>query len=145
MIVVKNITIEVLRAFGLILTDKDRVSAPFVQPQRKRKPVKQILAENVEYDQRGKPWIVEETGNGMTFDLLTDRNTKKLKSDVEIREVQQAIQAGLNEKKYRKLKPYWAQGFSAAKCANIHKNERGYSRRTVEKYWSFFNGVSPSR
>lgn len=37
------------------------------------------------------------------------------------------------------LKPYWVGGYSAYKASKQFPGKRGYSQRTIEKYWAAFN------
>lgn len=43
--------------------------------------------------------------------------------------------------KYAELKSVWAKGLSAAQAAQIYTGRRGYSLRTIEKFWSVFNSI----
>lgn len=49
---------------------------------------------------------------------------------------------GLDKERYMKLKPIWAAGVSAQVAARSFRGKRGYSSRTLDKFWSAFSEAS---
>jgi hypothetical protein len=46
---------------------------------------------------------------------------------------------GLDKERYMTLKPFWASGVSAQAAARNFRGKRGFSSRTLDKYWAAFS------
>lgn len=136
----------ILQAAGLSLHDSERTPAPFqkkIEPKQKIPKQVQQDADNIQRDSLERPWYMKEEQREdeiteIEFKLITEAEAKNNR-EVSREELERLIGTDLKVTKYRELKKYWAKGMSAAKTAELFKNEYGYSTRTIEKYWSQFN------
>lgn len=116
------------------------IDHPFVVKKRQTQKTKQVKPDNIAYDARNRAYVRTETEDGFEDKIWQgesgQRTDQMLKFDIDI-----CVERGLNEVKYKEMKVYWANEYSAAKVAQLMKGKRGYSVSTLDKYWSAMNHV----
>ena len=148
-----------IRKFTTILLDifVPEISATtvFQGEQKKVKPVKVARPDNYEFHY-GKVFGRQDTQKGFEIELYDDKTNDRTAvvttRDVDVmnernKKSKELKRNGksviiLTDAKYKELKPFWADGLSAAEIANKMSHKKGYSRRIVEAYVAAFNEAS---
>lgn len=90
----------------------------------------------------GRPFLqVEDTINMIVEDTIYRGGAGR---DAVIRAIDKRVifDMGLDETKYRELKPMWAAGMSSSKASQQFHGKRGYKPRTLDNYWRAFSVAS---
>lgn len=134
-----------LKSIGLIYDpDTDAVPSPVVRaepdkPDTIRTP-KRTLPDNVTFTPSGHAYRYTDMTDGRAWEQAGQADGQRSghvgHADTDVIKV-----SGLDEFKYRELKPLWASEMSAAQASKLFHGKRGYGERTLEKYWAAFNSL----
>ena len=99
------------------------------------------VPDNLRYTGSGKAYVQTDTDTGFVAEAWTGQTGQRIgqmtKADFDILKDRR-----LKETKYRKLKPFWASNYSARRAAIELRSNRGFSQRTIEKYYSAMNAAA---
>lgn len=84
----------------------------------------------------GRAFTQVDNRDGFEADIYTNTQTKD--GQLTDRDIELITAKKLDISKAARIKYFWALGLSAANCAKQF-TERGYSERTISKYYSVFN------
>ena len=96
------------------------------------------MPDNVVYH-AGLAFVQEEDSVSMTVTDTRLTSGVDRSPNVTPREMSACRSQGLDEERYRELKKVWAEGVSAVSASRMYHGKRGYSSRTLDKYWAAFS------
>lgn len=132
------------KLFGL---DREPVPHPWSRPAApvpdKPRATRQEDPDNLVYH-AGRAFVQEAVDEHVFEDTLYGGQGVR-SALVETADKEALYDAGLDEERYRLLKPYWAAGVSARDAAKAFRGKRGFSPRTIDKYWRVFNQVQSQK
>ena len=118
------------------LPDRHKLHCPPIEKDRKPTDRTKMGPDMEAVKDTGK--IYRRHAGTFEWDLVQNaleaRDPQLIDRDKELLE-----KAGLSELVAAKVKPLWAKEYSALRAANVFKGIRGYSDRTLDKYWKIFN------
>ena len=109
---------------------------PF-KPKKTSKPKEKQVEPDLIYS-NGRAFVRDERPDGFDDQLWTSTKTPQ-SATITDDDIQAVTDRGLDIHKAKILKPYWAAGMSAKATADTYNGERGWGKRTIEKYWAAFN------
>lgn len=100
-----------------------------------------VLADNVTFDSKGRPFQTEYKADGfVSKEVVIGRTSSRTKGDDWILSLSPPKgKPKLNPNKYFRLKVFWAKEVSAELAAQSLSKEKGYGIRTLEYYWASFS------
>lgn len=118
------------------LPERHKISCPPIKKDRKATDRTKMGPDMEAVKDTGK--IYRRQPGTFEYDLVQNaleaRDPRLTDRDKELLEAE-----GLSELVAAKVKPLWAKEYSAQRAANVFKGIRGYSDRTLDKYWKIFN------
>lgn len=133
---------KLLQAIGILYDPDTAVSCPFQQDQdTKPRTAKAEKPDNLVYV-HGIAYTQEQIQDGYQWDRYTGQDVQR-SEQLTGQEERILSTLNLDTVKAAQIKPHWAAGLSAGKTATQFQGQRGYGKRTIEKYFSVFNNPSP--
>lgn len=87
---------------------------------------------------------VYENINGDGWDSVGKMQINNRDSSISNRDIEEIESRSLKEDRYQEIKLRWANYESIREISNSYKGQRGYGKRTIEKYIAAINRANPS-
>lgn len=124
------------RLYLTYLPERHKLSCPPIEKDRKPTDRTKLGPDMETVKDTGK--IYKRQAGTFEWDLVQNaleaRNPQLSDRDKELLEAE-----GLSELVAAKVKPLWSKEYSALRASEVFRGIRGYSDRTLKKYWSVFS------